>query len=120
MSELLLDQRVVAGIGNVLKTETLFLERINPATLVSQLSPDRVDALIERARRLLVADANRSARSTTGLPGPQGRNWVYDRAGLPCRRCRHAISAEMVGEPPRVTYWCPHCQPSLPVPDPAT
>jgi endonuclease-8 len=86
VSELLLDQRVVAGIGNVFKNETLFLERINPATLVGQLSPDQIDALIERARRLLVANSGRSTRSTSGLPGPKGRNWVYDRAGLPCRR----------------------------------
>ena len=119
VSELLLDQRVVAGIGNVFKNETLFLERINPATLLSQLSPDQVDALIERARRLLVANAGRSNRSTSGLPGPKGRNWVYDRAGLPCRRCGQAIRHEMVGEPLRVTYWCPHCQPDLSVPDPA-
>ena len=118
VSELLLDQRVVSGIGNVFKNETLFLERINPATLVGQLSPDQVDALIERARRLLVANAARSTRSTTGLPGPKGRNWVYDRAGLPCRRCGQAIRAQKVGRPWRVTYWCPGCQPDLPVPDP--
>jgi endonuclease-8 len=120
VSELLLDQRVVAGIGNVFKNETLFLERINPATLVGQLSPDQIDALIERARRLLVANSGRSTRSTSGLPGPKGRNWVYDRAGLPCRRCGQAICQVMVGEPLRVTYWCPHCQPARSVPDAAT
>ena len=120
VSDLLLDQRVVAGIGNVFKNETLFLERVNPATLAGQLSPDQIDALIERARRLLVANASRSTRSTTGLPGPNGRNWVYDRAGLPCRRCGQAIRQEMIGEPPRVTYWCPHCQPDPSIPGPAT
>jgi endonuclease-8 len=120
VSELLLDQRVVAGIGNVFKNETLFLEGINPATLVGQLSPDQVEALIERARRLLVANAARTTRSTTGLPGPQGRNWVYERAGLPCRRCGRAIRQQMVGTPPRVTYWCPGCQPDPSVPDPPT
>lgn len=111
VSELLLDQRVVAGVGNVFKNETLFLERINPATLVGQLSPDQVDALIERARRLLVANAARSTRSTTGLPGPMGRNWVYDRAGLPCRRCGQAIVERSIGQPARITFWCPGCQP---------
>ncbi len=117
VSELLLDQRVVAGIGNVFKNETLFLERVNPATLVGQLIQDQVDALIERARRLLVANATRSTRSTTGLPGPNGRNWVYDRAGLPCRRCGQAISKRMIGQPARVTYWCPGCHPDPSVPD---
>lgn len=111
VSDLLLDQRVVAGVGNVFKNETLFLERIHPATPVGQLGPDRVDALIERARRLLLANASRPKRTTTGLPGPTGRNWVYNRAGLACRRCGWAIRREMVGDPPRVTYWCPQCQP---------
>lgn len=116
VSDLLLDQRVMAGIGNVFKNETLFLEKINPATLVGQLTPEQVDGLIERARRLLVANAARSTRSTTGLPGPGGRNWVYDRAGLPCRRCGQAIREQMIGEPSRITFWCPGCQaePSLP------
>ena len=120
VSDLLLDQRVVAGVGNVFKNETLFLERINPATPVGQLGPEQVDALIERARRLLVASAGRSTRSTTGLPGPTGRNWVYDRAGLACRRCGRVIRREMVGKPPRVTYWCPQCQPDPSLLGPAT
>ena len=117
VSELLLDQRVMAGVGNIFKNETLFLERINPATLVGQLSQHQVDALIERARSLLVGNAARSTRSTTGLPGPGGRNWVYDRAGLPCRRCRQAILKQMIGQPARVTYWCPGCQPAPQVPE---
>ena len=120
VSELLLDQRVVAGVGNVFKNETLFLERINPATLVGQLTERQLDDLIERARRLLVANAGRSTRSTTGLPGPGGETWVYDRAGLPCRRCGRAIVGQMIGQPARVTYWCPGCQPDPSVPDAAS
>lgn len=116
VSELLLDQRVMAGVGNIFKNETLFLEKINPATPVGRLEPAQIDALIERARRLLVANASRSGRSTTGLPGPNGRNWVYGRAGLPCRRCGRAIVQQMIGRPPRVTYWCPGCQPGVPAP----
>jgi endonuclease VIII len=120
VSELLLDQRVMAGVGNVFKNETLFLERINPATLVGQLTERQLDDLIERARRLLVANAGRPTRSTTGLPGPGGENWVYDRAGLPCRRCRRAINVQMIGQPARVTYWCPGCQPDPSLPDAAS
>lgn len=111
VSELLLDQRVVAGIGNVFKNEILFLEKVNPVTPVGLLTDRQIESLIERARRLLVANATRPVRTTTGLPGPGGRNWVYGRAGLPCRRCRQAIRKEMIGQPARVTYWCPGCQP---------
>ena len=111
VSELLLDQRVMAGVGNVFKNEILFLEKVNPATPVGLLTDGQVDALIERARRLLMANATRGVRTTTGLPGPGGRNWVYGRAGLPCRRCRQAILQQMIGQPARVTYWCPGCQP---------
>ena len=112
VSDLLLDQRVMAGVGNVFKNETLFLEKVNPSTPVGSLTQGQIEGLIERARRLLVANASKPFRSTTGLPGPGGRNWVYDRAGLPCRRCGRAILEEMVGRPPRVTFWCPGCQPS--------
>lgn len=111
VSELLLDQRVMTGVGNVFKNEVLFLEKVNPATPVGALTDEQIDSLIERARRLLVANAARPVRTTTGLPGPGGRNWVYGRAGLPCRRCRQAIQMQMIGRPPRVTYWCPGCQP---------
>ena len=112
VSELLLDQRVMAGVGNVFKNEILFLEKVNPATPVGRLTEAQIDALIERARQLLVANASRSTRSTTGLPGPDGRNWVYGRAGLPCRRCRSGDSQADDRRPPRVTYWCPGCQPA--------
>ena len=56
------------------------------------------------ARRPMRSEA---VRTTTGLPGPGGRNWVYGRAGLPCRRCRQAIVEEMIGRPARVTYLVP-------------
>ncbi len=59
----------MAGVGNVFKNEVLFLEKINPATPVGALTDEQIDSLIERARRLLVANASRSGRTTTGLPG---------------------------------------------------
>ena len=111
VSEFLLDQRVMAGVGNVFKNEILFLEKIHPATRFGRLSEEQIDSLIRKARQLLEVNATRSSRSTTGLPGPGGHNWVYGRAGLACRRCGRAVRQEMIGRPPRVTYWCPGCQP---------
>jgi len=125
VSELLLDQRVMAGIVNIIRNETLFLEKVNPATPVGRLAEGQIDALIGRARRLLEMNAARSSRSTTGQPGPNARNWVYGRAGLPCRRCGQAILMETPATrygkwPARITFWCPGCQPEPLISDPGT
>jgi endonuclease-8 len=112
VSDYLLDQRVVAGIGNEYKNEILFLERIHPATPLGAISQDRRLALIERARRLMLPNARRSGdRTTTGRFEPGAGRWVYGRAGEPCRRCRTAIVNAPIGtRQPRITYWCPECQ----------
>jgi endonuclease-8 len=107
VSDFLLDQRVMAGIGNVYRCETLFLEGIEPRRSMDQINPAQRDGLAERARRLMLANAQRPGRATTG----DGRLWVYERAGRPCRRCRTEIMAAWIGEPARITYWCPICQP---------
>lgn len=113
ISDLLLDQRVLAGVGNEYKNEILFLEGLHPETLVGTLDGPRLDGLAERARRLMVPNAGRSGRVTTGVLGRSLESWVFERAGRPCRRCRTAIVAEHVGDPfPRITYWCPTCQAS--------
>lgn len=118
VADLLLDQRVLAGVGNEYKNEVLFLERLHPTTPIAALDEQRVRALAERSRRLMLPNAERGgARVTTGMPWNGG--WVYDRAGEPCRRCRTPVAVSHLGAAnPRITYWCPTCQPA-PTPPPA-
>ena len=110
-ADLLLDQRVMAGVGNVYKSEVLFLERLDPQTLTSELGTQGIEALASRARRLLWVNRSRGVRNTTGY-GRGANLWVYDRAGRPCRRCGTTIKREDLGEHGRSTFWCPRCQPS--------
>lgn len=114
VAELLLDQRVAAGIGNVFRCEVLFLEGIHPLRATASLGPDVIASLFHRARRLLLASSTIGefrGRDTTGLGGDR-RTWVYGRAGKPCRRCRSAVIVDHVGTPSRLCYWCPTCQPA--------
>jgi endonuclease-8 len=109
-ADLLLDQRVMAGVGNVYKSEVLFLERIHPRTPPKRLTIEQVTGLARRARTLLWANRTRGRRNTTGY----GRNadlWVYGRERRPCRRCGTTIERETLGDEDRITYWCPRCQP---------
>lgn len=110
VADLLLDQRVMAGIGNVYKSEVLFLERVNPRTSPADLSVEQLERLAARARKLLRANARRGTRNTTGY-GRNAHLWVYGRAQRPCRRCGTNIEREELGDLGRITYWCPHCQP---------
>ena len=111
VGEALLDQRNLAGIGNLYRAEVLFLSGISPWRPVADV-PD-LDALVERARRLLQANAARASQVTTGDLRPGRTTWVYRRAGQPCRRCGTVVlSAELgAGQHARVSYWCPSCQP---------
>jgi len=115
----LLDQRALAGIGNVYKSEVLFIERVDPFARVGDLDDATLDRLVATARRLLVRNANPRVggrRETTrdprtDAPMAAGPLWVYRRAGRPCRRCRTLIrSAAQGSELPRTSYWCPTCQ----------
>ena len=108
----LLDQRNLAGIGNMYKAEALFVERVNPWTPVADV--DDLDSLVGTASRLLRMNRNHPEQSTTGLVGRGREHWVYERAGQPCRRCRTPISRADQGAPPhqRGTYWCVSCQPA--------
>lgn len=111
-ADLVADQTVMAGVGNVFKNEILFLERIHPRAELRLLDPAEVTALIDRGRKLLVANRTRGRRNTTGTTQQGHSRWVYGRGGDPCRRCGSAIESEWVGvELPRITYWCPTCQP---------
>lgn len=105
----LLDQRVVAGIGNVYKSEVLFACGTDPATPVGDLDADTRDRLVRTASRLLQANLAGGARIT--VPGVPGGLAVYRRAGRPCRRCGTPIRRRRQGEQARSTYWCPTCQP---------
>jgi endonuclease-8 len=123
-AEALLDQRALAGIGNVYKSEVLFVERVDPFAAVGALDDETLGRLVDRARALLLANRESVARATTGpagggpptaldaavQPARGGRLWVYGRAGRPCRRCRTPIRSRRHGNLPRTTYWCQHCQ----------
>jgi len=124
IGEALLDQRRLAGLGNVYRSEVLFLERISPFVPVRELSDEQVRALVLTGERLLRANVGGPARVT--VPGPlgevgntgagararrRGRLWVYGRAGRPCQRCGTRIRTRVFGELPRRVFWCPSCQP---------
>jgi endonuclease-8 len=109
VSDLLLSQTVLSGIGNVYKCEVLFLEHLHPATPVAALNREKVAALGRRAHRLLRANLGGASRSTTGYR--RRPVWVYGRAGKPCLRCGSIIGQTVLGDPPRYTFWCPSCQP---------
>jgi endonuclease VIII len=114
IADALLDQRAVAGIGNIFKSETLFMCRVNPFTLVRDLDAATVARLVTVAAKLLrlnVKDASGSGIVTTGRADPSARLWVYGRGGKPCRRCGTPISRQKQGANARSTYWCERCQP---------
>jgi endonuclease VIII len=103
ISAALLDQRALAGIGNIWRNETLFAERVNPFVAVHDLDDATLDRLITTARRLLTQSA--------GVAPGRAPTKVYRRTGRPCPRCGTPIrSAPLSGEVPRTTYWCPSCQ----------
>jgi len=118
----LLDQRVVAGIGNIYKSEVLFASRVHPQTPVAELSDEQLLGILERARRWMRANVHPSTaaaivthpglRTATGRADHADGVWVYGRAGRPCRRCGTRIVSAKTGPHVRTTYWCPHCQPA--------
>jgi endonuclease-8 len=107
----LLDQRNLAGVGNVYANELCFLRGLLPTRPMGEVAD--VAALVDLARRLLLANADRWNRSTMSEAGTGPRTWVYGRAGRPCRRCGTRLRAGDVGRVPgeeRHVVWCPHCQ----------
>jgi endonuclease VIII len=106
LAETLLDQRVMAGVGNVYANELCFVTGHLPAAPVSAVrDPLR---LVQRARDMLWLNRSRANRTTTGNTRPGENLWVYGRAGRPCRRCGTTIESDARGE--RVSFWCPVCQ----------
>jgi endonuclease VIII len=117
----LLNQRVMAGVGNVYKSEVCFACKVNPFAVVRSLNEDQLRCVVETAHKFLEANAGDVSgggivtysgfRRTTGRHHPAERLWVYGRRGLPCRRCGTKIEAKKHPIDARVTFWCPRCQP---------
>ncbi len=106
----ILDQRNLAGIGNLYKVESLFLSGVNPWARVADV-PD-LPGLVARARTLMLANRDHPEQSTTGDTRRGQDHWVAGRKGRPCRRCRTPILLGDQGPDlqERVTWWCPRCQ----------
>lgn len=120
LADALLDQRRIAGVGNVLKCEALFLAGIDPFTKVRDVPDEALRRLIAISHRLLRANvvtadrpratARAAGRNTTGSSDPAAKLWVYGRSGRACRRCGATIRFRRSGPNTRGTYWCPQCQ----------
>jgi endonuclease-8 len=118
IADALLDQRALAGIGNVFKSEILFATRVNPFTPVHRLGADTLARIVTMAQRQLRANvgagdtvAAAGGRRTTNRLDPSARLFVYGRRGLPCRRCGTLVQRAKQGPDTRSTYWCERCQP---------
>ena len=111
IGEVVMDQRVIAGIGNVYKSELLFTERIDPWRPASTLGPAQRTALIEQTLKLMIPNLRPGAGMRTtraSLGGP--RQWVYGRSGEECMVCGTKITMRRQGAAGRSTYYCPKCQ----------
>ncbi|MET0553219.1 MAG: DNA-formamidopyrimidine glycosylase family protein [Vicinamibacteria bacterium] len=110
----LMDQRALAGIGNVYKSETLFLCGVDPFARVEALDDATLDRLIATAVREMKRNVAPAAGLRRTREGPE-RVWVYRREGEGCLRCGTVVRMQRQGEGARSTYWCPRCQPAVPV-----
>jgi endonuclease-8 len=110
----LLTQSLLAGVGNVFKSEVCFTCGINPFRSVGSLDRHDLETLVAVARKQMLANVvvTSGSRRTTRRMNPAERFWVYGRAGQPCRRCGTAIQSRKQVLDARVTFWCPQCQPS--------
>ena len=118
IADALLNQRSVAGIGNIYKSEVLFLCGVNPFSPVRQIADNMLRTLLATARKHLLANVSdpkggittyRGYRRTSSRDASQ-RRYVYGRAGKPCRKCGMSIAVRAQGPHARLTYWCPNCQ----------
>jgi endonuclease-8 len=101
VGEVLQDQRLVAGIGNMWMSETLWAVRVSPLVPIRDVDDGELAAALRWAREAMLASVA-GARATRG---------VYRRAGRPCRRCGERIASRGLGDANRTAYWCPRCQP---------
>ncbi|NUQ29218.1 MAG: Fpg/Nei family DNA glycosylase [Acidobacteriaceae bacterium] len=117
----LLNQQVMAGLGNVYKSEVCFTAQVHPFRKMSTLTDDEMLHLADHAQRYMQANVQEGTsgsivtytgpRRTTRRIDREERLWVYGRAGEPCRRCGTTILSRKQGTQARSTYWCPNCQP---------
>jgi len=122
IGDALLSQSIIAGLGNVYKSEVCFAAGVNPFRTIGSLSPEELAALVSHARKFMVGNVAEGAgvrivtyaglRRTTGRVDPAERLWVYGRRGEACRRCRSEIQSRKQGLDARTTFWCPQCQPA--------
>jgi endonuclease-8 len=121
IAQTLLDQRIVAGIGNIYKSEVLFLSGVHPETPAGAVPPATLERMLDIARGLLrdnVVDGTspriqtyRNLRQLNPASRHDQSLWVYGRRGQPCRKCGAPIEMKKMGIDARSTYWCPRCQP---------
>ncbi|MGB6742499.1 MAG: DNA-formamidopyrimidine glycosylase family protein [Terracidiphilus sp.] len=122
IGDVLLHQAVMAGVGNVFKSEICFVTGINPFCRAGDLRPEQVNALVAAAQRLVGANVLEDSgdsivtyggrkRRTTNESDPGANLWVYGRNGEPCRRCGEPVRRRIQGPDARVTFWCASCQP---------
>ena len=121
VGEALLAQSLVAGIGNVFKSEICFACGVHPFRTVRTLSISELSSLAATARKFLLANVSDNSgdkivtylgiRRTTGRTDREENLWVYGRRGEPCRRCGNAIQSRKQGRDARITFWCGNCQP---------
>jgi endonuclease VIII len=119
--EALLQQRLVAGLGNVYKSEVCFACGVNPFSKVGSVTDEQLRCLVTSARKFMAANVTDTSgegivtytgfRRTTGRANPSDRLWVYGRRGKPCRKCGTPIDSRKQGLDARITFWCPRCQP---------
>jgi len=114
ISDVLLDQRIACGIGNVYKSEVLFLHQVHPLAPLEALSDAQLLQLYRTAAVLLRRNLAPGPRVTRFENDAAGRLWVYRRSGLHCFRCGAVIQYRRCGKDWRSTYWCPGCQPAPP------
>lgn len=112
IGEAVMNQTICCGIGNVYKSELLFLENLDPFAPVAFTADAKLTRLLELARELMQFNLEGSAR-TTRFAGDRGKLWVYGRRGEHCYLCGAIIHLSRQGDAGRTTYWCPACQPPV-------
>jgi endonuclease-8 len=111
LTDVLLDQRIACGIGNVYKSEVLFIEGLPPLATLGMLGDEQLNRLYATAAQLIQRNLGGGPRVTRFESDGAGRLWVYGRGGLPCLRCDSRINSARMGKNHRSTYFCEQCQP---------